>query len=79
MLRKHPEGVSILLKLMEDSNEVVRDWATFALGSSDAEEGRALHYVDSPEIRAAFRRRLEDSCEEARRKLFGDWLCVTIP
>ncbi len=67
-LRKHPDAVSILLALMEDSNEVVRDWATFALGSGDVEEGGALHYGDSPEIRAAFRSRLEDSYEEARRE-----------
>ena len=67
-LRKYPEGVSILLALMEDSNEVVRDWATFALGSGDVKESGAWRYLDSPEIRAAFRSRLEDSYEEARRE-----------
>jgi HEAT repeat protein len=27
-----------------------------------------LHYIDSPDIRAAFRNRLEDSYEDARRE-----------
>jgi len=67
-LRKHPEGVSILTALMEDKNEVVRDWATFALGTDDVIEGGVRRFVDSPEIRAAFRRRLDDSYEEARRE-----------
>jgi HEAT repeat protein len=67
-LRKHPEAVSILQALMEDTDEVVRDWATFALGSSDVEKDGVLHYVDSPEIRAALRNRLEDSYEDARRE-----------
>jgi len=67
-LRKHPEGVNILTALMEDENEVVRDWATFALGNDDVIEGGVRHFTDSPEIRAAFRRRLDDSYEEARRE-----------
>jgi hypothetical protein len=67
-LRKHPEGVNILTALTEDKNEVVRDWATFALGTNDVIEGGVRHFTDSPEIRAAFRRRLDDSYEEARRE-----------
>ena len=67
-LRKHPEAVSILGALMEDSDEVVRDWATFALGSSDLEQDGVLHYIDSPDIREALRSRLEDSYEDARRE-----------
>jgi hypothetical protein len=67
-LRKHPQGVNILTALMEDKNEVVRDWATFALGNDDVIEGGVRRFTDSPEIRAAFRRRLDDSYEEARRE-----------
>ena len=67
-LRKHPQGVNILTALMEDKNEVVRDWATFALGNGDVIEGGVRRFTDSPEIRAAFRRRLDDSYEAARRE-----------
>lgn len=67
-LRKHPDAIPLLMELMEDSNEVVRDWATFALGSGEVEEGGVWHYPDSPEIRAAFAKRLEDTYEEARRE-----------
>jgi len=67
-LRKHPEGVNILFALMEDENEVVRDWATFALGNDDLIERGMRRYTDSPEIRAALRGRLEDPYDEARRE-----------
>ncbi|HEX7959772.1 MAG TPA: HEAT repeat domain-containing protein [Terriglobales bacterium] len=67
-LRKHPEATRILLALMEDSNEVVRDWATFALGSGDLDESGGWRYTDSPEIRAAFHKRLKDTYEEAQRE-----------
>lgn len=67
-LRKHPEGVNILTALMEDKDEVVRDWATFALGNDDVIEDGVRRFIDSPEIRAAFRRRLDDSYEEARHE-----------
>ena len=67
-LRKRAGWVPILLALMEDENEVVRDWATFGLGSGEFLEGGVMHYADSPEIRAALRRRVEDSYEEARRE-----------
>jgi HEAT repeat protein len=60
-LRKHSQAVSILIALMEDQNEVVRDWASFALGSDDYEQG-------GPEINAALHRRLVDNYEEARRE-----------
>ncbi len=67
-LGKRPDGVGVLIGLMEDESEVVRDWATFVLGSCEVDEGGVWHYADSPEIRAAFRRRLEDTYEEARRE-----------
>jgi HEAT repeat protein len=67
-LRTHPEGVTVLTALMEDENEVVRDWATFSLGNASVIEGGVRRFTDSPEIRAAFRNRLDDSYEEARRE-----------
>jgi HEAT repeat protein len=67
-LRKHPEAVPILSALMDDENEVVRDWATFALGEFNLLENGVWRYLDSPEIRAALHGRLEDTYEEARRE-----------
>jgi HEAT repeat protein len=67
-LRSHPEWVSILVPLTEDENAVVRNWATFALGSEETVEGGVWRYPDSLEIRTALRNRLEDTYEEARRE-----------
>ena len=67
-LRRRAEWVPILVALMEDESEVVRDWATFELGSGEFLEAGVMHYADSPEIRAALRRRVEDNYEEARRE-----------
>jgi HEAT repeat protein len=67
-LRVHREGVPILIQLSEDGDPVVRDWATFALGSGDVIEGGVWCYPDSPEIRTALRNRLKDTYEEARRE-----------
>jgi HEAT repeat protein len=67
-LRSHPDAVGVLLTLMEDSDDEVRDWATFSLGSGEVETGGVWHYVDSPEVRTAFCKRLEDGYEEARRE-----------
>jgi HEAT repeat protein len=67
-MRKHPETAPILITLMEDANEVVRDWATFALGEFDFLENGVRCYLDSPQIRAALHERLEDTYEEARRE-----------
>jgi HEAT repeat protein len=53
---------------MEDEDEVVRDWATFALGEFDLLESGVRRYLDSTEIRAALHKRLEDTYEEARRE-----------
>jgi HEAT repeat protein len=67
-LRERPETAPILIALMEDKNEVVRDWATFALGEFDLLENGVRRYLDSPEIRSALHKRLEDTYEEARRE-----------
>ncbi|MEO5924707.1 MAG: HEAT repeat domain-containing protein [Bryobacteraceae bacterium] len=55
-----PGAVEVLLELMEDSEGKVRNWATFALGGGDEH--------DSPEIREAFRKRLADSDQGAKRE-----------
>lgn len=64
----HPKAVSILIELMDDTNEVVRDWATFSLGSGVLKKDGKMGYKDSPEIRQALRRRLDDPYEDARRE-----------
>ncbi len=51
-----PPIVSVLIELMRDSDEDVRDWATFGLGT--------LSTVDAPEIRDAFAKRLNDSSSD---------------
>jgi HEAT repeat protein len=67
-LRRHPQGVPILITLMEDTNEVVRDWATFAVGSCEFVEAGVWRYLDLPEIRSALQKRLQDTYEDARRE-----------
>ncbi len=56
------------MELMEDETDEVRDWATFGLGQFDRFEEDIPHYPDSPEIRAAFYKRLGDTYEDARRE-----------
>jgi HEAT repeat protein len=58
-----PEATLTLLRLMEDSEDEVRNWATFSLGMRPS--------PDSTEIREAFRKRLADSFEPARNE--GLW------
>lgn len=51
----HPLSVETLLKLMQDVDDDVRDWATFGLALGDS---------DSPEIREGFLRCIADSDED---------------
>jgi HEAT repeat protein len=67
-MRERPETAPILIQLMEDENEEVRDWATFAVGEFALLENGEWRYLDSPEIRAALHQRLEDIYEDARRE-----------
>lgn len=55
-----PEAISTLIELMDDASDEVRDWATFGLGS--------LCDEDTPEIRDALRKRLDDSSLDARNE-----------
>jgi HEAT repeat protein len=52
------DAIATLMELMNDANDKVRDWATFELGTQCP--------MDSPEIRDALRKRLNDSFQEAR-------------
>lgn len=53
------EAIETLIELMEDEDDDVRDWATFALG-------QGYPPADAPEIRDALRKRLDDTYEDAR-------------
>ena len=54
-----PAAVEALIQLSGDSDEEVRNWATFGLGSQ-------IEEVDTPELRDALARRLDDEIDEVR-------------
>jgi HEAT repeat protein len=59
-----PEARMTLIRLSQDCDDEVRDWATFGLGT--------LSDVDGPDVRAALLARAEDIHHEARAEaLFG--------
>lgn len=53
-----PEAIATVIELMNDSEDNVRDWATFALGTQCQ--------TNSPEILDALRRRLDDIYKNTR-------------
>jgi HEAT repeat protein len=53
-----PRAIQALIGLSTDEDSVVRDWATFGLGT--------LTDYDSPELRDALIARLSDTCVDAR-------------
>lgn len=56
----NPSAVGVLLQLTRDTDDDVRDWATFGLGA----QGK----MDTPEIRDALVDRLADSSEDVRHE-----------
>lgn len=60
-----PVSAETLLRLTQDTDEDVRDWATFGLG--------VLGNIDSDEIREALVRRLTDSVEDVREEAMLGW------
>jgi HEAT repeat protein len=58
MCHEDPLAIVTLIELMEDVDDEVRDWATFAIGSQIE--------VDTPQIREALFRRVEDPDPDAR-------------
>lgn len=62
-----PEVSQTLTELMEDRADEVRNWATFGLGSQFIEAGSGpIRLMDSAEIRAALRGRIDDPFEDVR-------------
>jgi HEAT repeat protein len=55
-----PDAIATIIELMDDPDDNVRDWATFALGTQCS--------VNSPEIFDALRKRLNDRYEMARNE-----------
>jgi HEAT repeat protein len=55
---EEPEAIAGLIRLSSDPSDEVRDWATFGLGT--------LRNDDTPEIREALRRNLQDRDEDVR-------------
>ncbi|WP_396268144.1 HEAT repeat domain-containing protein [Ideonella sp.] len=53
-----PESIEVLCRLAADPDDLVRDWATFGLGS--------MHEVDSPEVRNVLQRNLHDPDSDVR-------------
>lgn len=64
-----PDAITTLIELIDDTDDDVRDWATFGLGTADSEtESGQFAPVDSSEIRQALRNRLDDPFEYVRQE-----------
>jgi HEAT repeat protein len=61
-----PDAIGALIELMEDSDDEVRNWATFGLGLAFGGETEQLGSLDSDEIRQALQRRLSDPFADVR-------------
>jgi len=61
-----PEAIQRLIELMDDTDENVRDWETFAIGTSTIEGSMQPGALDSPEIRDTLKKRLADPFPDAR-------------
>lgn len=61
-----PEAVRTLVELTDDTDDDVRNWATFALGVPCVVGPGELGALDSIEIREALRKRLNDPISEVR-------------
>jgi HEAT repeat protein len=59
----NPEAIQGLIRLMQDKDRHVRDWATFGLGKSAQ--------PDSPEVRDAFMKRVRDRHRDTREEAIG--------
>jgi HEAT repeat protein len=58
---EHPDAIQALIELVEDTDDEVRNWSTFGLG-----QRYPYNHPDSPEIRDAFRKRLNDPFRDVR-------------
>lgn len=58
--RSEPDAISTLIRLTEDSDAEIRDWATFGLGT--------IGRVNTSEVRAALLRRLTDEDDDTRHE-----------
>lgn len=56
--RTEPQSVATLIRLTSDDSAFVRDWATFGIGQ--------INSLDTPEIREALYRRIDDADEQTR-------------
>ncbi len=67
----NPKAIEVLINLTNDSEDSIRDWATFGLGSQLD--------VSSPEILEALWQRTEDSVEEVRVEAIAGLVNRNIP
>lgn len=75
---ERPEAINTLIELMDDSNDDVRNWATFGLGAMFTEKdatGR-LGRMDSGEIREALRSACVIHIARCAMRRCGAWHCV---